>query len=94
MAIKHLIRGTRMALGLPEIKQVYSGVDDGKPRTNTYYGRAKCARCNTLFVCPTCEASKRGKVKSKAKSRAARKNGKLGGRPHAALSDDGAHDDR
>jgi hypothetical protein len=42
---------------------------------------SRCKSCGTPLVCPACEASKRGKVKSKAKSKAARENGKLGGRP-------------
>jgi uncharacterized Zn finger protein (UPF0148 family) len=47
---------------------------------NTLIG-GRCYKCGTPLICPSCEASKRGKVKSKAKSKAARENGKLGGRP-------------
>jgi hypothetical protein len=43
-----------------------------------------CKSCGTELVCPSCEASKRGKVKSKAKKLAAQENGKLGGRPKKA----------
>jgi hypothetical protein len=45
---------------------------------------SRCKQCGTPLICPTCEASQRGKVKSKAKSKAARENGKLGGRPKKA----------
>lgn len=42
---------------------------------------SRCKQCGTPLICPSCAASKRGMVKSKAKSKAARANGKLGGRP-------------
>jgi hypothetical protein len=42
---------------------------------------SRCKLCGTPMICPACEASKRGKVKSAAKSKAARENGKKGGRP-------------
>lgn len=45
-----------------------------------------CKFCGTPLTCPVCAASKRGKVKSKAKSKAARENGKLGGRPKKVKS--------
>lgn len=45
---------------------------------------ARCKKCSTPMICPVCTAAERGSVKSKAKAKAARENGKLGGRPKKA----------
>jgi hypothetical protein len=42
---------------------------------------SRCPKCSTPLICPVCTAAERGSVKSKAKTKAARENGKLGGRP-------------
>jgi hypothetical protein len=50
---------------------------------------SRCKSCGAEMVCPVCSASERGKVKSKAKTKAARENGKLGGRPRGAAPEGG-----